>query len=422
MKPHPNAAAPPPGDEASFGPPHAGTAEEGGGGPRLFVIAGDPSGDIHAGNMLRALKEMCPNIRMAGLGGPNMKKAGMKLLANIVEDLAIIGFTGVVRNFPKIRRLYLRTVSVLAKERPDALLLVDYPGFNLRMAAEAKKLGIPVIYYISPQIWAWRRGRIKTIARVVDKMIVIFPFEEGLFRQAGIDVTYVGHPLMDLLQIDMNREQVLAHFGLDPAKKVIGLVPGSRKSEIENMLPTMLGAAERLAARVPNVQFALPRAATISEDYLKRYLDKCRAPVCVADRYRYNLRATFDFAWVTSGTATLETAILMTPMIIVYRVNWLTWLVGKRFMTLACIGLPNIVAGDIIVPELLQDEFTPQNLASHTLKYLNHAEEHERMRESLRAVKEKLGGPGASRLAAKAVLEALGKMMGSTPSPPNPPK
>lgn len=378
-----------------------------GGGPNLFIIAGDPSGDIHAGNMVHALLRKCPEAKIAGLGGPNMRKAGVKILTNIVEDLAIIGVTGVIRNFPRIRRLFLRTVNFLATRRPDALILVDYPGFNLRMAAEAKKLGIPVIYYITPQVWAWRRGRIKTIAELVDKIIVIFPFEEGLFRQAGLDVTYVGHPLLDLLTIDMERSQVWNHFGLDPERRLVGLVPGSRKSEIESMLPVMLGAAERLSRKLPDVQFALPRASTISPEYLDKFLSKCSVKIAVADRYRYNLRSTFDFAWVTSGTATLETAMLVTPMIIVYRVNWLTWLIGKRFMTLACIGLPNIIAGDIIVPELLQDEFTAQNLADTTHRFLTNPEELEQMREALQLVKEKLGGPGASALAAEAVLEAL---------------
>lgn len=404
------AAAPEGAASAALEETEAGAGEGEGGGPRVFIIAGDPSGDIHAGNLVRALRELCPGIRLAGHGGPQMKKAGVKILSNIVEDLAIIGFTGVVKNFPQIRRLYLRTVNFLEKHRPDALLLVDYPGFNLRMAAEAKKLGIPVIYYISPQVWAWRRGRIKTIAQVVDKMIVIFPFEEGLFRQAGVDVTYVGHPLLDLILVDMDREEICRHFGLDPAKKLIGLVPGSRKSEIDGMLPVMLRAAERLAEKMPDVQFALPRAATISENYLRRHIDRCRAPVCIADRYRYNLRAAFDFAWVTSGTATLETAILLTPMIIVYRVNWLTWLIGKRFMTLACIGLPNIIAGDIVVPELLQDEFTPQNLMSMTLRYLKQEGELEGMREALREVKSRLGSPGASQQAARAVLDTLERL------------
>lgn len=376
-------------------------------GPRLFIIAGEPSGDIHGANMVKALLQKCPEARIVGLGGPNMKAAGVKILSNIVEDLAIIGIAGVIKNFPRIRRLFLRTVNFLATQRPDALILVDYPGFNLRMAAEAKKLGIPVIYYISPQVWAWRRGRIHTIAEVVDKMIVIFPFEEGLFRQAGLDVTYVGHPLLDLLQIDMNKEQVWNHFGLDPGKRLIGLVPGSRKSEIEGMLPVMLGAAERLIQKVPDVQFALPRATTISPEYLDKFISKCDVNVVVADRYRYNLRSTFDFSWVTSGTATLETAMLVSPMIIVYRVNFLTWLIGKRFMTLACIGLPNIIAGDIIVPELLQDEFTAQNLADTTHRFLTHPEELQQMREALQLVKEKLGGPGASALAAEAVLETL---------------
>ncbi|MCB2155692.1 lipid-A-disaccharide synthase [bacterium] len=377
---------------------------------RLFVIAGENSGDIHAANLFRGLKRIYPRFRAWGLGGPQMESVGVKLRANIVEDLAIIGIVGVITNFPEIRRLFNDTVRFLERKRPDAILLVDYPGFNIRIAREAKRLGIPVIWYISPQIWAWHRSRLYTLAKLVDKMIVIFPFEVGLYKEENVDVVHVGHPLFDLVKIDMTREEVCAEFGLDPNRPIISIVPGSRRKEVDHFLQLLLEGAQRYHEMVPDTQFVIIRATTIAREQLEKVINRVELdfePVIV-DRLRYNMRNWSDFSWVKSGTSTLEAAILAAPMLIVYRVNFLTWVIGKQVFSIGHIGLPNIVAGDRIVPELLQDEFTPRNLAEKTHFYMTNKQAYDEMVADLAEVRDKLGGPGASEKAARAVLEVCG--------------
>lgn len=387
---------------------------------KLFAIAGENSGDIHAGNLFKALFRQNPDIRAYGLGGPRMAEAGVKLKANIVEDLAIIGFVGVITNFPEIRRLFYNTIHFLEKFRPDALVLIDYPGFNIRIAQKARKMGIPVVWYISPQIWAWHRSRLYTLARVVDRMIVIFPFEVNLYKEEGVDVVHVGHPLFDVIKVDLTREQVCAEFGLDPDRPLIGMVPGSRRKEVTQFLPIMLEGAKRYREIDPSAQFVIVQASTIGDDMIREAIDKAGLdfkPV-VAPRLRYSIRSSCDFSWVKSGTSTLEAAILGTPMLIVYRVNSLTWLIGKQVFTIGHIGLPNIVAGDRIVPELLQDEFTPRNLAEKTHHYLSNREEYARMVADLQDVKERLGGEGASDRAAQAILEVVSRNRATGQNPP----
>ncbi len=376
----------------------------------LFFIAGENSGDIHGSNMLKALRAYYPHIKAVGLGGPQLEGAGMKLRVNMVKDLAIIGIVGVLRNFVTIRRIFLDTEKYLRDHRPDAIILIDYAGFNIRMAERAKRLGIPVIWYISPQIWAWHKERIHTLARVVDLMIVIFPFEVSLYRAKSVDVVHVGHPLFDLVKIDQSKEEVFREFGFDVEKPLITIVPGSRKKEVQDFLEIMLQGARRYWEKHPGTQFAVIRASTIDEEMINRIVQAQNLPfpVKVVDRQRYNLRQHADFSWVKSGTSTLEAAILGAPHLIVYKVNFLTWVIGKQLFTISFIGLPNIVAGSMIVPELLQDEFTPLNLAEQTAFFLDNREEYERMVGDLKKVKETLGGPGASRKAARAVLEMLG--------------
>ncbi|MDK2971532.1 MAG: lipid-A-disaccharide synthase [Candidatus Sumerlaeota bacterium] len=382
---------------------------------KLFVIAGENSGDVHGSNLFKALFRKDPTIRAYGLGGPLLDEVGVKLKANIVEDLAIIGFVGVVTNFPEIRRLFYNTVHFLDKFRPDALVLVDYPGFNIRIAEKAKNLGIPVIWYISPQIWAWHRSRLYKLARIVDRMIVIFPFEVGLYREEGVDVVHVGHPLFDVIKVDLTREQVCAEFGLDASRPLIGLIPGSRRKEVRQFLPIMLEGVKRYHEIDPQAQFVIVQATTISDDTIESAIARAELDFkpLVVNRLRYSVRNSCDFSWVKSGTSTLEAAILGTPMLIVYRVNSLTWLIGKQVFTIGHIGLPNIVAGDRIVPELLQDEFTPRNLAEKTHHYLSNPDEYARMVSDLQDVKEKLGGDGASDRAADAVLELVRERRGN---------
>lgn len=376
----------------------------------VFFIAGENSGDIHGSNLLRAMKRYHPAVNAVGLGGPDLQRAGMNLRYNMLEKLAITGTAGVIRNFGLIRRTFLETEAYLKKHRPDALILVDYPGFNIRMAARAKKLGIPVIWYISPQVWAWHKERIHTLAKVVDLMMVIFPFEVRLYKENNVNVVHVGHPLFDLIRIDQTKEQVYADLGFDPARPLITLVPGSRKREVQDFLRIMLQGAARYRERHPETQFAVIRAQTITEDMIRRIIDREHLPfeVKIVDRCRYNLRQHADFSWVKSGTSTLEAAILGAPHLIVYKVNWLTWVIGKQLFTISYIGLPNIVAGTGIVPELLQDEFTPMNLAEKTAYYLENPDEYRQMVEELGRVKMKLGDVGASRRAARAVLTYLG--------------
>jgi lipid-A-disaccharide synthase len=358
--------------------------------PRVFLIAGEESGDMHGALLVHELRRLCPYLKLEGLGGDHMKAAGVKLLHNITKDLAIIGLMGIVTNFRRIKRVFDATIQHMEKYRPDAIILIDYPGFNLRVMKEAHRLGIKVIYYISPQVWAWRRRRIYEIARCVDKMMVIFPFEEKMYRELGVDVAYVGHPLMDHIHVTMTRAQVFRKHRFDMDKRLIGLMPGSRKSEVTRLLPIMVEAAERIAERDPDVQFVLPKAGTISRRVIEKYLSRGSVDIRVVDTDLYDVRSALDFAIVKSGTSTLETAILGTPMLIVYKVNWLTWLIGKSLVKIPHIGLVNVVAGEGIVPEFLQGEAKPLIIAEETLRLLNTPEELNYMRDQLERVKDKL--------------------------------
>ncbi|MCC5877519.1 MAG: lipid-A-disaccharide synthase [Candidatus Sumerlaeia bacterium] len=376
----------------------------------LFFIAGENSGDLHGSNLLKALRRQYPAIKAVGLGGPQLKAAGMKLRFNMLRELAIIGIVGVIKNFRTIHRVFTQTEDYLKRHRPDAIILIDYAGFNIRMAARARRLGIPVIWYISPQIWAWHKERIRVLAKVVDLMIVIFPFETGLYRAKGVEVVHVGHPLFDVIKVDQTKEEVFEEFGLDPTRPLITIVPGSRSREVSDFLGIMLRGAQRYAEMSPETQFAVIRATTIDNEAIEKIIEREDVPfkVTIIDRKRYNVRRHADFSWVKSGTSTLEAAIIGAPHLIVYKVNFLTWVIGKQLFTISFIGLPNIVAGSLIVPELLQDEFTPMNLAEQTAFYLQNPNEYERMVRDLDKVRDALGEPGASDKAAAAILETLG--------------
>ncbi len=374
----------------------------------IFLIAGENSGDLHASNLVKSLLRLDGSLRFNGLGGPQMAAADVILLKDIVKGLAIVGVTPVIRNFSVIRRLLEQVREFLTEQRPDAVVLVDYPGFNLRVASMAHVLNIPVIYYISPQIWAWHPTRIARIRQTVDLMMVLFPFEEEMYRKAGVHAIHVGHPLLDIMRLTMNREEVFQKFGFDPAKKLIGLLPGSRKPEIVRHLPVMLEACERMMAARPNqFQFVIPRSSTVPHELLRKYIERFSVPVRVVDQYRYNVRSALDFAIVKSGTSTLETAILLTPMVIVYKVSFITWILAKMFIQIPWIGLVNIVAGTRVVPELVQNEATGANISRAALEILGDPERLANTRFQLEQVKGSLGRPGASRRAARCVMEIL---------------
>jgi lipid-A-disaccharide synthase len=376
----------------------------------LFIIAGENSGDLHGSNLVRELLKLDPSLRISGIGGSQMRQAGVNLLANIVDRLAIIGFTGVIKNAERLFRLYRKVVHFLDDVRPAAVILIDYPGFNFKVMRAAKKRGVPVVYYIMPQVWAWHRSRIYTLKELTKRLLVVFPFEKKLCESVNIkQVRYVGHPLLDVMNLTMTKEEVFAKFNFDPKKKLIGLLPGSRKPEIDRLLPAMLGAAERIQKALPDVQFALPRASTIKPELIQYYLSTANVEVSMVDAFRYNVRSAMDFALVKSGTSTLETAILGCPMVVVYKVSFIAWIIGKSVVKLPYIGLVNIIAGEMLVPELLQNEATPMNIAEKTIEMLQDEKRLEGVRYALKKVTEKLGGPGASRRAAENVLEVINK-------------
>jgi len=380
---------------------------------KLFVIAGEHSGDMHAANMVRAIQRLHPRTRVLAIGGPELEEAGARVIQNIVKDLAIIGVFAVIPKLPKILRLFRTTREAIQKFRPDALILVDYPGFNIRMAEWAHREGIRVIWYISPQVWAWKRGRLAKLKRVVDKMMVVFPFEVSLYKEEDVDVEHVGHPLFDVIHVRRSREEICSQFGLDPARPFITIVPGSRKKEVKAFLPILLAGAQRYREMDPSAQFAIIVAPTIPRSRIDRIIRDAALdfePFVIegSQEDRFAMRGWSDFSWVKSGTSTLEAAILGSPMLIVYRVNFMTWFVGKQIFTIGHVGLPNIVAGDRIVPELLQDEFTPRHLAEKTRHYLGNPEEYARMKQDLAEVRQKLGEQGAADNAARVVIEACG--------------
>lgn len=375
---------------------------------KIFFISGENSGDQPAGRMIRELRKIEPDCDLAGLGGPKMQEAGMDLLYNMVNELAIVGLVEVMSKAPTLWKVYRLARRYLERERPDAVVLIDYPGFNLGLIAPiAKRLGIPVIYYIVPQVWAWHRSRIEKFRKFCDLMIPILPFEEKLLRREGIEARYLGNPKLDLIVLTMSRQEVFERFQFDPSKKLIGMLPGSRKREVRALLPVMLEAARRMLDLGEPVQFVLPRSETIPIDLVDTYLAEYNVPVKVVDKYRFNVRAAMDFAWIKSGTSTLEGALLGVPFAIIYKVNYITAWLARRILNIPFLGLPNIIAGDLVVPELLQEQATAQNLADCAMRYLHDTEAYEEMRLRLQRIREQFGPPGSARRVAEAIVAHL---------------
>lgn len=367
------------------------------GAPRIFLVAGEASGDIHGANLVRALRRKAPGIRCEGLGGWRMAEAGMDLRHDLAGE-AIMGFSEVVRNILPIRRLFLDTVARLRAARPDALVLIDYPGFNIRLAGEAHALGIPVVYYISPQVWAWKKGRIHTLARVVRKMLVIFPFEEALYREVGLDVAYVGHPLLDHIA----GHRPARGFEGDP---FVGLLPGSRAQEIERLMPAMIGTARGILQRHPGARFATPAVSEARAARIRQLAGDFPLEVVVGGMY--DVLHAARFCIVASGTATLETALFGVPFVIVYRVGPLNYWLARWLVDIEHIGIVNILAGRGIVPEFIQHDAAPAAILPRALALIGDGPERGAMISELRAVRGALGAGGASDRAAAAVLGVI---------------
>ncbi len=372
----------------------------------LVFVAGETSGDIHAAHLIAELKKADPSLTFSGLGGPRMLEEGAELLCDMTEQ-AVVGFVEVIRHYPRIRKIFHQLLEYVDSVRPAAVVLVDYPGFNLRLAKELKRRGIKVIYYISPQVWAWKEGRVKQIKRDVDLMLVLFPFERDFYARHGVNARCVGHPLVDQVQAGRTKREVLDSLGLAEDRLTVGILPGSRDKEVRTMLPAMLEAARILNASFFNIQFVLFKAPGIAfplpDSAIKTRL---RSAAIVAGDIHNALNAC-DVCMVTSGTATLETALLKKPMAVVYKTSLLTYLLARLFVKIPDIALVNVVAGKRIVPECLQKEATGEHIAMELRAILTDETRIASIKTGLERVRELLGEPGASRRAARAILEFL---------------
>lgn len=363
---------------------------------RIMIVAGEASGDIYGADLVREALLLNPVLHFFGIGGSRMREAGVETLVDS-SDMAVMGLVEVFKHFKVISAAFIKLRRILLADPPELLILIDYPGFNIRLAKVAKKAGIKVLYYISPKVWAWKAGRIRTIAAAVNQMAVIFPFEVPLYEKHGVPVSFVGHPMLDLVNVGMNREEAASSFGLDPSRKTVGLFPGSRRSEIERILPAILAAAELLHKRFPDVQFVLPLASTLREEDILPHL-KCAGitPVITNQRIHDLIRGC-DAIISVSGTVTLEIALIGTPMVIIYRLAPLTYQIAKRVVKIEHIGLCNIVAGEAIVKELVQENANPEKIAAEIGTILEDSCYEAAMREKLATIKVKLGGGGASK-------------------------
>ncbi|HPQ43053.1 MAG TPA: lipid-A-disaccharide synthase [Syntrophales bacterium] len=372
----------------------------------VMLVAGEASGDLHGSNLVKAMHRIDPTIHFYGIGGEKLRGAGVEIVANLSE-MSVVGLTEVLSKLGFILKVRRNLKELLQKKRPDLLILIDYPDFNLSLAKEARKNGIKVFYYISPQVWAWRRGRIYSIAQCVDRMAVILPFEAPLYEKAHLDVRFVGHPLLDAVKRKYTRKDALKRFDLKEGKTTIAILPGSREGEVKRLLPVMLQAAEILEDRLPSLQFVLPLADTLAYDFVAGMVNQSSVDVTIISDDAYDLIGLSDIAMVASGTATLETALLGTPMIIVYKVSTLSYLIGRAVINIDTIGLANIIAGKTVVPELIQRDANPEAMADEVYDILINRSRMDAMKRDLLDVCEKLGSPGASQRAAELACEMI---------------
>jgi lipid-A-disaccharide synthase len=337
---------------------------------RALIVTGEASGDLHGANLIRASREIDPHLSFFGVGGRRMAAEGCEILI-AGEELAVMGLVEVLGHFPVILRAFNRLKALMrGPDRPDVLILIDFPDFNLRLAREAKKAGVPVLYYVSPQVWAWRRGRVHKIARVVDRLAAIFPFEPEFYKGLDIEVEYVGNPLLDEVRVERSRDDFLRDRGLDPDRPVVGLFPGSRKNELHYNFDTIVAAAQQIRAHIPEMQFLLPVAASLQAAAIRERLDGSDLNVVLSEESIYDTANACDAIITVSGTVTLQIALVGTPMAILYKMAPLTYAIGRHLVKVPHVGLANIVAGQGVVREFIQEQATPEALAEEIVRIL----------------------------------------------------
>ncbi len=374
---------------------------------KIMIVAGEASGDLHGSNLVKAMLSLDSSLKFYGIGGEKLKDAGVNIIADS-SDMAVVGLTEVISRLAFILKVRHRLKESIQEEHPDLLILIDYPDFNISLAKTAKKSNVKVFYYISPQVWAWRKKRVNDLARCVDRMAVILPFEKEIYNSVALDVGFVGHPLLDTVKRTQSRGEILGELGLDADRTTVAILPGSREKEVTKLLPEMLGAAELLKKRIPFVQFILPLADTLPIELISAIARDYSVDVkIVRNNNTYDAVGESDIAIVASGTATLEVALLEIPMIIVYKVSPFTYCAGRIVIDVEHIGLVNIIAGKKVVPELIQGDAKAEKIAEETEKILSDRALKDRITRDLRDLRQKLGTPGAAERTAELAYKLL---------------
>lgn len=393
---------------------------------KILIVAGEASGDLHGSSLIKELKKINSQFQFFGIGGDRMKKEGMELVYDI-DKLSIMGFFEVLKNLRLIREVMKTVVKVTEQRKPDLVVLIDYPGFNLRFAKKVKKIGIPIVYYISPQVWAWGGNRVKKMKGLIDKMIVIFPFELDIYKKFDMDCEFVGHPLLEVVRPILSKEDFQSKFDIRKNEVLLGLLPGSRWQEVERILPIMLESVELLGRRIKNLRVMLGLAPTIEKKKIQTLLDQFKSKVDpsislrvdpehsrrveMVENLTYDLMKHSDFLLVTSGTATLESTILGTPFLVLYKTSFWTYLFAKSLVNIPNIALANVVAGKKIVPEYIQSKAIPKDIAEEMYDILTNKQRYKSIQNELSLVKEKIGSfhslqvgeVGASKRAARII-------------------
>ncbi len=373
---------------------------------RIMIIAGEASGDKYGAWLTAEIRRRLPSAEFFGMGGDLMRGEGVETLVD-ADDMAVFGLVEILAHAGTIRRAYLLLKKQFKIRRPELLILIDYQEFNQLLAAAARKVGIRVLFYISPQVWAWRPGRVKKMARIVDHMAVLFPFEVPLYQRVGVPVTFVGHPLLDIVRPTLARDEAFSRFGLDTSRRVVGLFPGSRRSELKNLFSVIIDSALLLREQYPDLQFVLPLAPSFKREELAPLIRSSGLDVTIIQGLTYDVMQLCDAVISVSGTVTLELALMTVPMVIIYRVSPVTYAIGRRLVKIEHAGICNIVAGERVVKELIQDEATPAAIAAEIGRILHDGAYRVAIREKLAGVRAKLGNGGCSARLAEVAVNML---------------